>query len=369
MVEHAGQAWTTSGGGDLTVEHGHPAAPNGRTPRSGWLAIGLVGLLMAAAVGLRMGGATSSAGDRAVHLVTVFLGIFIEAVPFLLAGSLVSGVLEVFVGRSAIEHIVPRRPVRAAAVGSVMGLVFPVCECGVVPVTRRLFAKGLPISVGVAFLLAAPVVNPIAIASTWAAFGWSPMTFGRVGLTIAFAFAIGLLFALAAPAEVLRPDVAAELDGDPSRSASRTPGAVRPVATRVADAAVLATGDFVDMGRYMITGSLIAASLQTLLPQSVLLALGRGPVISVIALMALAFMLSVCSTVDAFLALAFVGTFSPAAVLAFLVFGPMVDLKSCLMFQAVFRRRAVVYLVLLPFLLTLVTAVWLHRTAAIANGW
>lgn len=346
----------------------HPAAPDGRPARGVWAAIGVVGLLMAAAVGLRFGDATSSAGERAVHLVTVFLGIFIEAVPFLLAGSLVSGVLEVFIDRSAIERIVPRRPVRAAAVGSVMGLAFPVCECGVVPVTRRLYAKGLPISVGVAFLLAAPVVNPIAIASTWAAFGWGPMTMGRIGLTLAFAFAVGLLFALAAPAEVLRADVTADIDASLARPAPSTPVAPRPTATRLADAAVLATSDFVDMGRYMITGSLIAASLQTLVPQSVLLALGRGPIISVIALMALAFMLSVCSTVDAFLALAFVGTFSPAAVLAFLVFGPMVDLKSCLMFQGVFRRRAVVYLVLLPFLLTLVTAVWLHRTAAIALG-
>ena len=105
---------------------------------------------------------------------------------------------------------------------------------------------------------------------------------------------------------------------------------------------------------------MLAAAMQTLVPQSALLALGAGPVTSVLAMMILAFVLSVCSTVDAFLALAFVNTFTPASILAFLVFGPMVDIKSSLMFLGVFRRRAVLYLILLPLMLTMLITIYLN---------
>jgi hypothetical protein len=111
------------------------------------------------------------------------------------------------------------------------------------------------------------------------------------------------------------------------------------------------------MGRYLIVGSILAALMQTIVPQATLLALGSGPVISIIVLMALAYILSICSTVDAFLALSFVNTFTTGSILGFLVFGPMVDIKSSLMFLSVFRRRTVAYLILLPFLLTLLMMV------------
>jgi uncharacterized membrane protein YraQ (UPF0718 family) len=122
----------------------------------------------------------------------------------------------------------------------------------------------------------------------------------------------------------------------------------------------MAGDEFFEMGRYLIIGSLLAATMQTLVSQDVLLALGRGPIISVITMQLLAFVLSVCSTVDAFLALAFAGTFTTGSILAFLTFGPMVDIKSTLMFLGVFRRKIVFYLIALPFLLTLLFGVWLN---------
>jgi len=123
-----------------------------------WPAVTAAGLLGIALLLLVRG------GDPAVTLTvfsTRFLGIFIEAAPFLLLGTAVSGLLEVFVSREDIIRVIPRHPVAAPVVGALMGFAFPVCECGVVPVTRRLFTKGLPMSAGVAFLLAAPVMNPI----------------------------------------------------------------------------------------------------------------------------------------------------------------------------------------------------------------
>ncbi|MCB0257957.1 MAG: permease, partial [Anaerolineae bacterium] len=133
-----------------------------------------------------------------------------------------------------------------------------------------------------------------------------------------------------------------------------------PSGSRFWEAMGLAGDDFVDMARYLIVGSMLAAAMQTLVPQPVLLALGDGAVTSIMAMMVLAFVLSVCSTVDAFLALAFVNSFPPAAILAFLVFGPMVDIKSALMFLGVFNRRTVLYLILLPLMATLALAVYLN---------
>ncbi|MFN8418142.1 MAG: permease [Anaerolineae bacterium] len=127
---------------------------------------------------------------------TRFLGIFIEAVAFLLLGSLVAGLIAVFIRNEDIARLMPRNPVAAVFVGSLLGFIFPVCECGVVPVTRRLYQKGLPVATGVTFLLAAPVMNPIVLASTWSAFGVGPVLIGRFVITFIIAVSIGLLFTL-----------------------------------------------------------------------------------------------------------------------------------------------------------------------------
>jgi hypothetical protein len=139
----------------------------------------------------------------------------------------------------------------------------------------------------------------------------------------------------------------------------------KPLGLGLRDALTTATNDFFDMGRYLIAGTLIAAAMQTFIPPEWFTALGSGPVLSVIVMMALAFLLSVCSTVDAFLALAFVNTFTPGAILAFLTFGPMVDIKSALMYASVYKPRTVLYLMILPFLLILLICVWLNLNVVV----
>jgi uncharacterized protein len=284
---------------------------------------------------------------------TIFLGIFIEAVPFLLIGSLVSGLIAVFMDQETLMRFIPRRAVPATMVGAMLGIVFPVCECGVVPVTRRLYQKGLPISVGIAFLLSAPVINPIVVASTFVAFGWGPVLIGRYVLTFIIAFAVGLIFHFAKPEEIILP---AEMTGIGLADSHKGPTAAEPGLARVWQAVVTAADDFLDMSRYLILGSLLAAGMQTFISQSALIQFGEGQVLSVMAMMTLAFVLSICSTVDAFLALSFASTFTTGSILGFLVFGPMVDIKSALMFLGVFRRKVVLYLILLPLLFTLLFA-------------
>ena len=122
----------------------------------------------------------------------------------------------------------------------------------------------------------------------------------------------------------------------------------------------IALDEFFEIGRYLIVGGLIAAGLQAFIPQSILLDIGKGPVLSVLVMMGLAILLSICSTVDSFVALGFIGVFSTGSVLGFLLYGPMVDIKSILMFSRVFRPRALLYMVIIPFMLVLLISVSLN---------
>jgi len=324
---------------------------------------------------------------------TRFLGIFIEAAPFLLLGTVTSGLIEAFISHDDLMRILPRHPVLATVAGGLMGFAFPVCECGVVPVTRRLYRKGLPLPVGIVFLLAAPVVNPIVIASTYAAFHARALeiVYLRVAVALVAAVLIGLLFGLQSRAyRLLRepghvpawrrppsPPAPAALaivrDPEPSLSglvlapAGAAPAlAANARPSRMAlipglrHALSLAAEEFFEMGRYLILGSLLAAGLRVVITQGQLEALATNPVNSVFVMQALAFLLSICSTADAFVALDFANTFTLGSILGFLTFGPMVDIKSTLMFLGVFRRRAVLYLILLPFLITTLIAIWVN---------
>jgi uncharacterized membrane protein YraQ (UPF0718 family) len=283
---------------------------------------------------------------------TVFLGIFFEAAPFLFLGVLVSSGLHLFVGEETIARLAPRRPVPATLFGSMLGLAFPVCECGIVPVCRRLIQKGAPLSLAVALLLAAPVVNPVVIVSTWVAFGGDWRIVGwRIGLTILIAVAIGLIVAVhPQPRALLTGALAGEIGAHAHDHRHDGPG-------DRARALLWHTGaEFVEMGRYLILGALLAATLQTVVPRAALLELGAAPVASVLVMLALAVVLSICSTVDAFIALTFAGVFSSGALLAFLVFGPMVDIKSTIMYLSIFKRGVVGAIVLLAFQMTLLAA-------------
>jgi hypothetical protein len=330
------------------------AATPSTTPSTRFTRVIVGLLLLLILLGVLPGANFSFLNDKLQTFTTIFLGIFIEAVPFLLAGSLVSGFIAVYVDSETITHYVPRRAIPAAFTGALLGFAFPVCECGVVPVTRRLYQKGLPLPVGIAFLLSAPVINPVVLASTFVAFGWGPVLIGRYVLTFVIAFLVAVIFHFARPEEVLRPS--SEI-GVGLHDHTHTAGKGE---RRAWIAVVTAADDFLDMARYLIIGSMLAAAMQTFVSQYLLWQFGNGPVLSVIALMILAFVLSLCSTVDAFVALSFVNTFTTGSIISFLVFGPMVDIKSALMFLGVFRRRTVLYLILLPLLFSLLFGIFIN---------
>ena len=292
---------------------------------------------------------------RLPDFASIFLGIFIEAAPFLLFGTLASGLVEVFFSKDLIARLIPKRALPGSLLGGLLGMAFPVCECGTVPLTRRMFSKGLPLSAGIAFLLAAPVINPIVLFATASAFGVGLMLALRFALSLGIAVGTGMGFSTAANAEVLKtiPSAHSLIPIQPEiRPETKT-----SLAEKIRQVLAIALDEFFEMGRYLVIGATLAAALQTFIPQNLLIAIGQGPVISVLVMMGLAVLLSICSTVDSFVALGFVGIFSPGAILAFLVFGPMVDIKSILMYTRVFQPRTVLYLVLLPMLTSLLAGI------------
>ncbi len=270
---------------------------------------------------------------------TIFLGIFVEALPFLLIGVLASALMQVFVSDAWLTRLLPRQVVPAAVVGGLLGLIFPVCDCGAIPVSRRLLIKGASLPTALAFMMAGPVINPVVLVSTWVAFGAAPaVVLGRFALVLGVAVAAALVFSRhSEPATLLVPRATPDHGSDdhpPPAGGDRLEALLRHT-----------TAEFFEMGRYLVLGALLGAFLQTILPRSVLLAVGHDPALSVIAAMSLAALLSVCSTVDAFVALSLTTTFSTGAILAFLAFGPIVDLKSVLMYTTTLRRSALVLLV------------------------
>ena len=296
-----------------------------------------------------------------------FLSILFEGVPFMFIGTLISGIVDAFVPSETMTKYMPRNPLAAIALSGVLGVIFPMCECGVVPVIRRMIRKGLPVSCALTYLLAAPIVNPVVALSTFAAFrGQNPaLTMSlRVALGFAIAFLCGLLVHRLPLNKVLNKSMlgasskrrltmssrlSAPAQGDESSLASLVddPPLKKSFFQKMLAAVRCASFDFLDVGFYLVIGAAIASVFNTAVHRDAILPLAQHSVLATGSMMVLALLLSLCSTSDAFIAASFV-TFPFAAKLAFMVFGPMMDVKLLFMYGLVFRKRFT-----LPFALAL----------------
>ena len=312
---------------------------------------------------------------------TVFLGVFFEALPFLLLGVTISALVQELVPPDVVTRWMPQGRLRAALAGAALGALVPVCECGVIPVARRLLQKGASLPAALGFMLAGPVVNPIVFWATWTALG-PTMALLRVGTSLLMAVGVAWIYGFHPRPETVvastPPLPHGGGEGSDSGAVDRHPaparGAVADAEMSAAQRGAVGRGlqllaafgqagdELLEMGRYLVVGAAAAATLRTVVPGPTLVAAGEGPILAVPLTMALAAMLSICSVVDAFVALSLTGLVSSGAMLAFLVYGPVVDVKSVLLYGSVFRWRTVIMLAILLTLLALVAglAVSLH---------
>ena len=281
---------------------------------------------------------------------SIAAAIFIEAMPFLALGALLSGAIEVLVPPERLINRIPKSLPGGLSLGIAAGLVLPTCECGVVPVVRRLIGKGVPAHIAIAYMLSAPILNPVVLVSTYVAFrGSLLMLLSRAIVAVIVAGAIGAFVWWKGAAEN------AERAGDDDHVYSHAhehgghsgPDSDRSRLEAAGEILRHAAHDFLYMGKYLILGALAAAAFKTFLPQAVFDTLSDNLVLSIGGMMALAFLLSVCSEADAFVAASFAGL-PAAAHLAFVTFGPMLDLKLICMYAGTFRRSIFLALVIGP---------------------
>ena len=305
----------------------------------------------------------------------IFQGLLLEAIPFLLLGVAIAGLARWLVPQTAWIQRLPKNPLLAPITGALMGFALPACECGNVPVARRLLASGAPMGTAFGFLFAAPVLNPIVLASTWAAFPDQPwLLVARPLGAFVIAVLLSLLLVQLPETQLLESALLSErrmsqplsrigllqrsggLIGDPlSEIAPAQPERLRPV-----EVLEQSSREFLDLLALLVLGCLIAALVQTWLPRSWLLAVGGAPTGSILALMLLAVVVSVCSSVDAFLALGFAAQVTPGALLAFLLLGPVVDLKLAGLFTVLMRPRAILITAISASLGVLLIGQWIN---------
>jgi len=308
------------------------------------------------------------------------LAIVWEALPFIIFGALIAGILEEVLPQQALANLLPKQAILGILMGGALGLIFPMCECGIVVVMRRLLRKGLPLSCCVAYMLAGPILNPIVLGSTFVAFkdhttkaglelGW-PMVALRAGLgfTVACitAFVVHLLAKRSKPEELLKPTALGDMAAATPKALSlnvveetaKPKEAWWPRIIRISNTAL---SDFIDITVFLIIGSAIAALVRadpSTIAQLESLSITE-PVLAIPLLMLLGFVLCLCSEADAFLAASFRGM-SISAKVAFLVFGPMLDIKLLLMYTRVFRVKLIATIITCVILLVLTTSTALH---------
>jgi hypothetical protein len=240
-----------------------------------------------------------------------------------------------------MRRLIPRNRFAAVLVAVLMGIALPTCDCSTIPVARRLLSKGVPLYVAITFMLAAPILNPLVVFSTWFAFYQHPlMILYRVGFGLVVALVMGLLFSILDARYWVVPS------SEPADAlhAHRTPFRSTRVLDHVGAIVEHASEDFFDIGRYFLVGVLLSSFVQVTVPGAVLYAIGQRPMLSVFVMIAAAFLLSVCSQADAFIAQGFLSQFTAGAIVAFLVFGPMIDMKNTLMLLSTFKKRLILLL-------------------------
>lgn len=297
--------------------------------------------------------------DKAKDFILQFTSILWEALPFIVLGAIIAGILEEMLPQRLVARLLPRNRVLSILCGGMLGIIFPMCECGIIPVMRRLLRKGLPLSCCTAYLLAGPIVNVVVMLSTYAAFSgmedavdskgqslhqmgsWWMMGF-RVGIGYLVAVGTSLIVdreyrkygnALLTP--LATPSALPLVDNDEDN------GKGKPVMQRLNNISETALHDFTDITVFLIFGALMTCIVRLWLTQDQVAELSANrPILSILLMMALAILLCLCSEADAFVAASLI-SIRPAAKLAFLTLGPMMDFKLYMMYTRVFRPRLI----------------------------
>ena len=271
----------------------------------------------------------------------LMFGILAGAFPFLVLGVLVATIIQRYAKHEWFTQFVKTNRFVSHFTIAIFGLFIPICECGNIPIIKKLMVKGFTLSQGVTFLLASPIVNPVTILTTFQAFPeFQGLVWFRILGGLAIAYSIGLIIStIKNPSQFMIPITAGEIE--------HTHKGIKSFAFHY-------VSEFTETFKMLFISAIIASLIQVIVPKETLLLLGTNPLLSLLVMIAFSFIISVCSNVDSFIALSFTGTFSNSSLLGFMVSGPMIDIKTVVMLKSLFTSKFILILTLLIFSFTIV---------------
>ncbi|HAT4247407.1 permease [Clostridium perfringens] len=284
----------------------------------------------------------------------VFSSIVIEALPFILIGAVLASFMQVYISNNIFNKIISKNKLLGSIQAGIIGVFLPVCECATVPITKGLLNKKVPLNVAITYMLAAPIVNPLVILSTYYAFdGNIKIVLLRVGVGFFIAVIAGLLMlCLSGENNIFIDNGEGELQGKCLCGCSEIDdNSSKPI--RLLKHTSL---EFYEIGKYFIVGATLASIFQTFVPRDIIFYFENSAVLSIIILMAFSFLISLCSEADAFVASTFMNRFSLGSITGFLIIGPMIDLKNTIMLFSIFKKSFVIKLLFVVFSLCFIAS-------------
>jgi uncharacterized membrane protein YraQ (UPF0718 family) len=292
--------------------------------------------------------------DQIKNFGTIFISLILEGFPFLILGALVSSIIQLKVSEDTISKLRFKSKFLSLLAMAVAGILFPVCECAIIPIVRRLVKKGMPIGMAITFMTAVPIVNPVVFMSTYYGFlGYPHMAYLRFALGIICSIVIGFLVGELTGGNPLKEELHPHHHDHCSCGHNHEhshqhhqhdcrehheEGAIKGIIGHVSE-------EFYEIGRFFIIGALLSSIFQSFIPREYILSIAEGRVSSIVVMMAIAFLLSICSETDAFIGRTFFNQFTGSSVLAFLIFGPMIDIKNTIMLLSNFKLNFVIKLI------------------------
>ena len=300
--------------------------------------------------------------DTIKNISIIFTSIFLESLPFLLLGAVISSIIETYVSNETMAKIIPKNKVLGSIVGIFLGFFLPACDCAVIPVSKRLLKKKVPVNVAVSFMLASPIINPVVLLSTYYAFYnknpeifWFRLLFGIL-IALIIGIIIGIIYN---KKSVIRNELLEDDDEDSCccecgheehhkhKHKHTLKGDFLSICKHTAN-------DLFEVVKFLMFGALLASIIQVTLPRSVLLVFDNNQVLSIIALMIFAYLISLCSTSDSFIGKSLLSSFSKGSIMAYLLLGPMIDVKNTFVLLGNYKKSFVITLISLIFVVTFI---------------
>ena len=292
----------------------------------------------------------------------IFISIFFESIPFLLLGAIISSIIETYISNDQIAKIIPKNKFLGSIVGVFLGFFIPACDCAVIPISKRLIKKKVPINVAISFMLASPIINPVVLLSTYNAFYRSnPEIFWyRLLLGIIISLIIGVIMGLLFNnKQVVINSILDEDDKchchdehvDEDFKELIEDCHEHSIKNDFISICTHTANDFLEVAKYLMFGALIASSIQVLLPRSILVLFNNSQILSILVLMIFAYLISLCSTSDSFVGKSLLSTFNEAGIIAYLLLGPMIDIKNTVVLLGNYKKKFVWTLISLIFII------------------